>query len=50
MRKAQSYDLVLADGVLYATEHASTSRGAVLTALQAQRPAGAAAATPPAKP
>jgi outer membrane protein len=56
--KAQGYDLILADGVLYAT-NALDVTGPVLQALQARRPGAAAApaaapaparpATPPAK-
>jgi len=50
--KAQGYDLILADGVIYAT-NALDVTGPVLAALQGRKPGAAAAApatAPPAKP
>jgi len=48
--KAQGFDLILTDGVIYAT-NALDVTGPVLTALQARRPGAAAAPAPaPAKP
>ena len=47
--KANGYDLVLADGVLYATQALDVT-GPVLQALQAAKPAAPAAAPAPAKP
>lgn len=43
--KAQGYDLVLAEGVIYATTQLDIT-GSILTALQARRPGAAPAAAP----
>jgi Skp family chaperone for outer membrane proteins len=46
--KAQSFDLVLADGVIYFNNSMDITP-AILTALQARKPAAAPAAKPAAK-
>jgi outer membrane protein len=47
--KAQAFDLVLADGVIFANPNLDIT-GAVLTSMLAKRPAAAAPAKPAAKP